>query len=222
MQVRFGPFALDVATRELRRDGDLVHVSPKAFDLLSLLLDKRPNAVSKSDIHAALWPDTFVSDGTIAVLMAEIRRALGDSARAPLYLRTVSRFGYAFFGPALLESAPKTGPAACWLLRGAERIRLRQGANVLGRDLDADIVIDAVGISRRHAVIEVGDAFVRLRDLASKNGTFVDGTRVTMPVCLEDNAEVRFGAVSVQFRRPPPASTATQTLSNPHDDRGSS
>lgn len=224
MQARFGLFTFDGTTREVRRGGDPVHLSPKAFELLALLLRHCPNAVSKADIHQELWPETFVSDGTLAVLVAEIRRAIGDSARQPAFIRTVNRFGYAFLGAAAPRSGHASGmssPTACWLILGPERFRLHAGENILGRDVSADITVDAVGVSRRHAAIDVGDTLVTLRDLSSKNGTFVEGTRVTAPVTLHDNVEVRLGAVCLQFRRSMMA-TATQTVDDSQHLRGAS
>jgi DNA-binding winged helix-turn-helix (wHTH) protein len=224
MQVRFGPFTLDDATREVRRGSDPVHFSPKAFELLALLLRHGPNAVSKADIHRELWPDTFVSDGNLAVMIAEIRRALGDSARQPAFIRTVSRFGYAFVAATSSASSGHEsslpGPT-CYLIQGLERFRLHAGDNIIGRDLSADISIEAIGISRRHAAIDVGAGVVTLRDLLSKNGTFVEDARVTQPVILRDNVEVRRGAVCLQFRCSTLA-TATQTVEESHGLRGPS
>jgi DNA-binding winged helix-turn-helix (wHTH) protein len=224
MQVRFGAFVFDAATRELRRGDMPVHVSPKAFDLLALLVRESPNAVSKQVLHRELWPHTFVSENIVAVLVAEIRRALGDSARKPAFVRTVNRFGYAFIGPTALPPPGRTsssqGPS-CYLVRGFERFRLHPGHNILGRDPGADVSIDAVGVSRQHAVIDVGDAVATLRDLSSKNGTFVEGTRVTDPVTLRDKVEVRLGAVCLHFRCPAPA-TATETVHESQHLRGPS
>ena len=224
MQVRFGPFVFDAATRELQCADEPVHLSPRAFDLLSLLLRQSPNAVSKAHIHRELWPETFVSDGNLAVLIAEIRRALGDSARQPVFIRTVSRFGYAFLdttsSPGISRAWPSRGPA-CYLVRGLERFRLCPGDNVLGRELSADVSIDTVGVSRRHAAIDVGDAAVTIRDLSSKNGTFVEGVRVTTPIALRDNVEIRLGAVRLRFRCST-LPTVTQTVEDSQDRRGSS
>lgn len=215
MHATFGAFTFDGATRELRCRGQLVHLSPKAFDLLAVLVRRRPSAVSKDDLHAELWPDTFVSDGNLAVLVAEIRRSLGDSAQHPAYLRTVSRFGYALTaaGASPVEAAraqPHDGPV-CWLTWSGERARLKTGDNTIGRDPDADVCIDAVGMSRRHAVIHVGDDVATIRDLSSKNGTFADGRRITSPVTLADNAEVRLGVFCIRFRRTN-TTAPTQTL----------
>jgi len=224
MQVRFGPFTLDGATREVRRGGDSIHLSPKAFELLTLLLRHCPNAVSKAELHRELWPETFVSDGNLAVLVAEIRRAIGDSARLPAFIRTVNRFGYAFVGAA--EPPSDHGPrpssaAACCLIRELERFPLQRGENILGRDLNADVAIDGIGVSRRHAAIELSDTVATLRDLSSKNRPFVDGARVTGPVTLLDNVEIRLGAVRLHFRRST-AQTATQTVTEGQDLRGPS
>lgn len=214
MQAHFGPFAFDLAARALRCDGRPVHLSPKAFDLLALLLRARPRAMSKSELHAALWPDTFVSDGSLAVLVAEIRRALGDNGRSRAYIRTANRFGYAFAAedePRPPSTDPPTGALTCVLSwNGAHRV-LPAGDHVLGRDPAADVRIDAVGVSRRHAAIHVEARVVTLRDLGSKNGTFVGGARVAGTVPLGDDAEIRLGAVSLRFRRTADRST-TRTL----------
>ena len=224
MQARFATFAFDDATRELRCGDQLIHLSPKAFDLLGLLLRQRPKAISKTDLHRELWPDSFVSDGSLAVLITEIRHAIGDSATRPLFVRTINRFGYAFAGAAA-DAAPDDPHAvragtACSLTWGGERARLKQGENVLGRDLDADVYIDAVGVSRRHAAIVVDGDCAVVRDLSSKNGTFVNGSRVTTAVPLLDDAEVRLGAVCLRFRGANRAAP-TQTVGESQELRGS-
>jgi DNA-binding winged helix-turn-helix (wHTH) protein len=98
VDIRFGRFTLDERARQLLRGTQPVHLSPKAFDLLALLVRRRPEAIAKAEIHERLWPDTFVSDINLAVLIAEIRAALGEVARHPRFVRTVHRFGYAFSG----------------------------------------------------------------------------------------------------------------------------
>jgi DNA-binding winged helix-turn-helix (wHTH) protein len=221
MQVTFGTFTVDTATRELRCGVEAIHVSPKAFDLLALLVRNRPNAISKADLHRELWPDTFVSDGSLAVLVTEIRRALGDAAHRPQVVRTVNRFGYAFVGERghNAQHTPITHAAACWLTWGAERARLKPGDNVLGRDPDADVCIDAIGISRRHAVIAVDDSGATIADLSSKNGTFANGARVTAPIPLSDDAEICVGPIFIRFRRTSVAAR-TQTLRESQHPRG--
>ena len=96
MQVHFGRFVLDPDTRELLSGDARVPLSPKAFDLLSILVADRPKAISKSDLQERLWPATFVVEKNLANLVSEIRDAIGDDPSDPRFIRTVHRFGYAF------------------------------------------------------------------------------------------------------------------------------
>src|SRR5688572_4073514 len=96
MRVSFGPFVLDSDTRELLRADVPVPLSPKAFELLCLLVAHRPKALAKSDLQERLWPATFVVEKNLANLVGEIRDALGDDPSNPRFVRTVHRFGYAF------------------------------------------------------------------------------------------------------------------------------
>lgn len=98
MALLFGDCTFDSASRTLTRAGESVRLSGKAFQLLELLLAARPNPVEKTELFARLWPETFVSEANLASLIKEIRAAIGDDARAPRYVRTVHRFGYAFSG----------------------------------------------------------------------------------------------------------------------------
>ena len=68
----------------------------KRFELLLLLVQQRSRALSKSELQESLWPSTFVGETNLATLVAEIRRALGDSAQEATFVRTVHRFGYRF------------------------------------------------------------------------------------------------------------------------------
>src|SRR5262249_29661206 len=156
--------------------------------------------------HEAIWPRTFVVDANLTVLVAELRRALGDDAREPRFIRTVHAHGYAFCGDVhapshvgaelarplggassaptrLGQTAGDTADAAaasCWVMWNERAIVLVEGENVIGRDPDCDVWIEASGVSRRHARLEVerGGGRVRLEDLGSKNGTFVDGSPI--------------------------------------------
>jgi TolB-like protein/Tfp pilus assembly protein PilF len=98
MKTRFGDCVLNTDERVLLRSGQPVHLTSKAFQLLSYLLEVRPRAVAKSELQEKLWPSTYVSEGNLASLVKEARIAIGDDARKPLYIRTVHTFGYAFAG----------------------------------------------------------------------------------------------------------------------------
>jgi DNA-binding winged helix-turn-helix (wHTH) protein len=225
VSVRFGGFTLDRQTRQLLRGTVAVHLAPKEFELLALLIEQRPTALSKSVIHGRLWPETFVSDGNLALLVANIRDAIGDDARHPTFVRTVHRFGYAFVAKAIdseSPSVPATTTAAWWLIVGKQQTPLLPGEHVLGRDAGADIRIgrdaaaniraDTLGVSRRHAMIVVAGNIVTVHDLGSKNGTFVDRVRITTAVQLHELAEIRLGRLSMAVRRLREAS-ATRTVS---------
>lgn len=93
---QFGNFAFDAAARRLTQNGRAVHMPGKAIDLLTLLMSRQPDPVAKKDIHAHLWPDTYVSDVSLTTLVYELRSALGESARRQRYVRTVHGYGYAF------------------------------------------------------------------------------------------------------------------------------
>ena len=87
MQVRFGEFTLDTESRQLRQGNAERHLSPKAFELLRLLIENRPRALSKAELHERLWPSTFVSEATLSSLVAEVRDALGEKARRGRFVR---------------------------------------------------------------------------------------------------------------------------------------
>jgi DNA-binding winged helix-turn-helix (wHTH) protein len=200
---RFGGFTLDQDTRQLLSNGDEIHLSPKAFDLLVLLVTNPARAVSKAELQQRLWPSTFVEETNLASLAAEIRRALGDTAANPRFVRTVYAFGYRFVG-AVTADASATGPeharARLWLTFERRHIPLLEGVNVIGRASEAAISIDSPGISRHHARIVVTHGEATLEDLGSKNGTHVNGSRITAPCRLSDGNEIRLGAVVVTFR----------------------
>src|SRR5262245_7538765 len=95
-QVPFGDFVLDLNSRELRRAEEPLKLSPKAFQLLEILVTNRPKAFSKAELQDRLWPGTFVVEKNLANLVKEIREALGDNPSDQRFIRTVPRYGYAF------------------------------------------------------------------------------------------------------------------------------
>jgi DNA-binding winged helix-turn-helix (wHTH) protein len=96
MRVVFGECEFDSGQRVVCRHGRVIPLSPKALQLLELLVDRRPEAVAKTEILERLWPGTFVTDASLHNLVTEVRAALGDSPQARRYIRTVPRYGYAF------------------------------------------------------------------------------------------------------------------------------
>ena len=205
MHVRFGEFTLDTDTRQLTGSKGEVHLSPKAYELLKALVENRPRALSKNELHTRLWPATFVSEVNLATLVAEIREALGDDARKPRFIRTAHRFGYAFCGTTADTPPSETSQTVfCWLVKSGRRLPLRPGENVLGRDPDDGIDLDSPTVSRRHARIQISATGPTLEDLDSKNGTFLKGERVTTAVALSNGDEIRAGSVVLRFRMSSP------------------
>jgi DNA-binding winged helix-turn-helix (wHTH) protein len=215
MRERFGDCIFDSDTRELIRADRSVHISPKGLALLELLLDRRPRAVSKEEIQKRLWPDAVVLEANLTNLVTEVRAAIGDSARTSAWIRTVHGFGYAFSGEATRDrprSAANVGTPSYRLMCGEGKFLVAEGANVLGRDPEADVFIDNTAVSRRHARISITAGRVKLEDLESHNGTFVNGLKVTTsPVEISDGDVITLGPVTMIFRILAPQGS-TETL----------
>jgi len=203
MALHFGDCVFDLETRELSRAGEPVNVSPKAFRLLEVLIERRPKAISKDELQQILWPKTFVSEGNLARLVTELRHAIGDNAEDPHLLRTVHGFGYAFSGTVdevhgrELDGGPKVAHRLYW---GSREIALDAGRNVLGRDRYVSVFLDHRSVSRSHASITISGGTAVLEDLQSKNGTFLRGERITAATRLSDGDEIRLGTVRLIFR----------------------
>jgi len=200
VRVSFADCVFDAGTHEVHRRGSLVALSPKAFELLALLIRHRPNALSKEQIHDHLWPKTFVSDASLSNLVAELRAALGDDAQKPRILRTVQRFGYAFVSEGRAGPLAAPGPSAFRLVWELREIELTPGENVFGRDSDAVVWIDDASVSRRHARIQVDGEGATLEDLGSKNGTLLNGQPVRGRERLRDGDQIEVGRASMTFR----------------------
>ena len=204
MRFSFGPWTLDANRRLLLHGGDPVSLSPKAFDLLRLLVEHHERAFSKAELHQLLWPDSFVSDGSLTILVAEIRQVLQDPADRPQFIRTVRRFGYGFCASVIRADAPLSAavPRNAWVIWGNRSIGVAEGDTILGRALDATIRFDVPGVSRRHARISVEGASVTIEDLGSQNGTYVRGEKISRRAALADGDELRTtAALSAQCYR---------------------
>lgn len=211
MRLRIGSVMFDSKSRQVLRGRSEIRLSPKAFELLKVLVDARPRALAKTELQERLWPNVFVSEANLASLIAEIRRALGDDAQRPRFIRTVHRFGYSCCVDVAEESdgGHLDAPVLCWLLKDRRRLPLAPGENILGRDRDNGITVDSHTVSRRHARITVSEHGAVLEDLNSKNGTFLRDARVTSPTSLADGDQIRVGSVVMRFRTVSGSSTAT-------------
>jgi DNA-binding winged helix-turn-helix (wHTH) protein len=221
----FADFALDPRARVLRRGSDTLHLEPKVMDLLIYVLEQRDRCVFKDELYRELWGDVRVGPSSLARLIMELRRALGDDGVQQRYLRTINGRGYQFVAEVVCsdqaqakardeamtagaqddptlqgsEHGPTRVSLSLWRLHPppllavplAGRDRLR-----IGRGADCELALDGERISRLHAeVTRVGPAYL-VRDLASRNGTFVDGSPV-VHAALRAGQLLRFGDVLV-------------------------
>ena len=146
MSVRFGRFVFDEASRELRVDGRRVPLSPKAFELLAVLLRERPRALSKAELHDRLWPDTFVGETSLPRVVGEIRRALGERPGSRPSCAPSSASATPSWGRDRRRRRRRLGAAAgprtgCALLWGERLVPLAAGENLVGRDPECALTI---------------------------------------------------------------------------------
>ena len=212
MRTSFGEFVLDQDAREVLRAGSPVHLTPKAYALLTYLASRPHRAVSKAELLEHLWPDVFVTEAALTTVVKELRDALGDSATAPRFLRGVRGYGYAFSGETRpvpepeveedLRAAPTAGDGHEYRIVWMDReVALSPGANLLGRTHEAAVWVEDSSVSRRHAILRVEGDRVTVEDCGSKNGTFVDGERVEGPRRLAPGEKIWLGQACLQFVR---------------------
>ena len=201
MPLRFGPFTLDLDRRQLFAGEDEVALTPKAFELLKLLIEHRPKALSKEHILQAIWKDTFVTESNLATTVRDLRHALGDDARDARFIRTAYAYGYAFVGEIVMGTEARADTASPWqIIHASREIPLQPGENILGRSGAGVIVVDSATVSRHHAKLTIEGARLFCEDLGSKNGTWVQSRAATERREVHDGDEIRLGSVVVVAR----------------------
>jgi DNA-binding winged helix-turn-helix (wHTH) protein len=209
--VVFGEFTLDVDQRRLLEGDRDIRLTPKAFELLHLLIAHSPRALSKDEIIGHIWPDTFVSESSLSTLVGDLRAALHDCAQQPRFIRTVYSYGYAFGGE-IRSSPSRQATRGQWrLIDGHREIALPPGETIIGRSGPGILTFDVPGVSRRHARLIAEGERMTLQDLASKNGTWVGSTIATTAVRVSDGNEIRLGPLVLVARLSPPSSP-TETI----------
>jgi DNA-binding winged helix-turn-helix (wHTH) protein len=200
MRVCWGDCVLDLEARELRRASRPVALTPKAYELLALLVEARPRPMAQERLRDALWPDTHVGYTSLARVVSEVRRALGDSARDPASIRTVPRYGYAFAAAAVVEAGAPSNGFACALVADDREYALPEGRVLIGRGPECAVRLPSTQVSRVHAQLALAGRSATLEDQGSKNGTWINGVRLVAPVTLVDGDELLFGTYRLVFR----------------------
>ena len=103
----FGPYRLEVPTRRLLRGTELVPLTPKAFDILVALIERRDRVVDKAELMKIVWPDSFVEEANLSQTIFVLRKTLGDTADGSQYIETVPRRGYRFTTEVRVAAADK-------------------------------------------------------------------------------------------------------------------
>ena len=203
MHVRFADCDLDTDSRQLSRGTQEIHLSPKAFELLKLLVESRPRAVPKQELLDRVWPGVFVSDASLARAVSEIRDGIGDHSRSDGFLQTVHGFGYRFAsaGVAVLPpSAPLREGPVCWLVGRDCEFRLGDGEHLVGREPGVSIRLDSPKVSRHHARVTIAAREASVEDLGSKNGTYVRGARIEERTRIVAGDDIQIGPIRLIFR----------------------
>jgi len=104
----FGPFRLDAGERLLLRDGQVVPLTPKAFNVLLALVEQRGRLLEKETLLKTVWPDSFVEEGNLADNISRVRKALGEGEDGQKFIETIPRRGYRFVAD--VRQSPKETP----------------------------------------------------------------------------------------------------------------
>jgi TolB-like protein/DNA-binding winged helix-turn-helix (wHTH) protein/Tfp pilus assembly protein PilF len=108
---QFGSYRLEVPTRRLLRGGQPISLTPKAFDVLLALVERRDRVVDKAELMRIVWPDSFVEEANLSQTIFVLRKTLGEGPDGRPFIDTVPRRGYRF-GADVSDGAPKPAAAA--------------------------------------------------------------------------------------------------------------
>jgi DNA-binding winged helix-turn-helix (wHTH) protein len=201
MRLKFGDCVLDLRARQLERQGENVPLEPKVYELLEVLIKRRPAVVTNNELDELLWPQVYVARTSLTRLVSELRAALGDTPQGSQVIRTVYKKGYAFCAEVTAVRPGVSSPATIELVWKKQSFALTDGEHLAGRDAECSLVIDAGSVSRRHARITVVGGAATIEDLDSTNGTHVNGTRISGLTPLGPGDEVSLGSEALQVRR---------------------
>jgi DNA-binding winged helix-turn-helix (wHTH) protein len=197
---RLGEWLVEPRLNRLTRDGESIQIELKMMGVLLCLARNAAEVVTRRQLVESVWDEGFVADNTITHAVAELRKAFGDSHRNPLFIETIHRRGYRLIAPVHFYEMSSFRSSATDLsflaiARGIE-IPLFEGENLIGRGPDATITIPSMKVSRHHAKITVEHDAASLEDLGSKNGTYLNGTKIQETVQLDGGDLIGVGCVT--------------------------
>jgi DNA-binding winged helix-turn-helix (wHTH) protein len=201
MRMTFADCTLDISARQLERQGASVPLEPKVYELLEILVKRRPAVVTNDELDELLWPNVYVARNSLTRLVSKLRTAVGDTAHGSRFIRTVYKLGYAFCADVTCVPSAATLTAKIELRWGKQSLSLTDGEHLAGRDDACALVIDAGTVSRRHARITVVSGAATIEDLESTNGTHVNGIRISRPTRLSPGDELSLGSELLQVKR---------------------
>ena len=205
MRLKFADCVLDLRTRQLERQGRKVPLEPKVYELLEILIRRRPSVVTNNELDELLWPQVYVARTSLTRLVSELRAAVGDTPQGSQIIRTAYKKGYAFCAEVAAMGSMAASPATLELIWNKQCFALADGEHLAGRDADCAVVIDASSVSRRHARITVLGGVATIEDLDSTNGTQVNGTRISGLTPIAPGDELSLGREALQVRRRGPS-----------------
>jgi len=200
MRLKFGDCLLDLRAQRLERGNKLVSLEPKMYELLEVLIKRRPEVITNNELDELLWPKVYVARTSLTRLVSELRAALGDTPRDSQIIRTVYKTGYAFCADVTSLPSIRSTPATIEVLWMKQSFPLSDGEHTAGRDADCSLVIDGTTVSRRHARITVAHGAATIEDLDSTNGTHVKGARISAPTPLVPGDEFALGSEVLRVR----------------------
>jgi DNA-binding winged helix-turn-helix (wHTH) protein len=201
IRLKFADCILDLSARQLERQGKIVSLEPKVYELLETLIKRRPAVVTNQELDELLWPRVYVARTSLTRLVSELRGTLGDVPRASRIIRTAYKTGYAFCAEVTCLASGTNSVARIELTWKKQLLSLGAGEHVAGRDAACELVIDASTVSRRHARIMIGSEVATVEDLNSTNGTRVNGASISGPTPLTPGDELSLGSEVLQVRR---------------------
>jgi DNA-binding winged helix-turn-helix (wHTH) protein len=200
MRLKFGDCLLDLRARRLERGSKVVPLEPKMYELLEVLIKRRPAVVTNSELDELLWPNVYVARTSLTRLVSELRAVLGDTPRDSRVIRTAYKAGYAFCADVTCLPALQSSPATIEVLWMKQSLPLTDGEHIAGRDAECSLLVDGTTVSRRHARITVARGAATIEDLDSTNGTYVNGTRIRAPTPLVPGDEFALGSEVLRVR----------------------